>query len=227
METASPSPIVYIIGRSNTRCPAKRDTTCLACCRSGRNPVDGDPSPKPTTETRSGGDNVSMNAVAARWICVHAAEPDVRIVDRQHDQAARRLVLVGGESLGQRIGGRTLRVLDERNPLRAHHAPRLTINSCLEVGRTQIDDRAAGGVDDANIDRGHLDARPKQRGRLLRDDRDGVECQNENRETAITRRDLLGELDVAVIMARHRCSSTCQPGTPVGHGHPSGHQPTP
>ena len=98
---------------------------------------------------------------------LRAAEADVRFIDRQHDQPSAGCVLVRAVPF-RYLDGDPLRFRRERHPLRADDAARVAVDADVEIGWREMQDRLPAIVDDADVDRGHIDRRLKLRRLLLR-----------------------------------------------------------
>jgi hypothetical protein len=78
--------------------------------------------------------------------------PDVLAVDREHDQPAGRLVLVGAVVRWARAVREGLAAIRQRHEVRRHYGARPAIDLDLEVGGAQTFNRTAVIVDDGGVD---------------------------------------------------------------------------
>lgn len=102
---------------------------------------------------------------------LRAAEPDVRLVHGEHDEASARRALVRAVAVRRRRRVRRCRPLaHERHPFRGRHAAPVAVDADGEIIGREIGDRLAAVVDDGDVERGHIDRELEARRlrRLLR-----------------------------------------------------------
>ena len=109
-----------------------------------------------------------------------AAKVDARLIDGNHDQPAAVRVFVGAVPLGNGCAAFPRpRVLDNRYPFRAEHAPLLAVDLDIEVTPAKTGDRLAGGVNHRHVHKGcHVDGRLKPGNLLL----SGGGCRREDEQ---------------------------------------------
>ena len=110
-----------------------------------------------------------------------AAEIDVGLIHGDHDQPAVAHVFVGGIALGNRCGARPFRILDNRHPFGAEHAPVLAVDLDVEIATPKAGDRLAGVVDDGDVEeRRHIDGCLEAGRLILGSSRSRDEGENEH-----------------------------------------------
>ena len=97
-----------------------------------------------------------------------AAEPDVRLIDADDDQAAAGRAVVRAVAFRRRRRGRGRFRRAQRNPLGRDDAPRAAVDADDEVGGREVGDRLPVVVHDGDVDRGDFDRGLEARFRRLR-----------------------------------------------------------